>query len=57
MQYAEQGNAKAQYNVGLMYDKGWGVPKNDAEAVKWYRMAAEQGNELAKYYLEELEAE
>ena len=41
--YAEQGNAKAQYNVGLMYDKGWGVPENDAEAAKWYRQAAEQG--------------
>ena len=54
---AEQGDAKAQYKLGVMYDYGRGVPVNDAEAVKWYRMAAEQGNELAKYYLEELEAE
>ena len=54
---AEQGDAVAQFKLGFMYDYGRGIPVNDAEAVKWYRMAAEQGNELAKYYLEELEAE
>jgi TPR repeat protein len=26
-----------------MYDKGKGVRENDTEAVKWYRLAAEQG--------------
>jgi TPR repeat protein len=26
-----------------MYDNGYGVPENDAEAVKWYRKAVEQG--------------
>ena len=26
---AEQGNAKAQYNLGLMYDNGEGVPEDD----------------------------
>ncbi len=41
---AEQGYAKAQYNLGGMYDKGQGVPQDDAEAVKWYRKAAEQGD-------------
>ncbi len=41
---AKQGNAKAQYNLGLMYRKGQGVPKDDAEAVGWWRKAAEQGN-------------
>ena len=30
-----------------MYDKGQGVPQDYAEAVKWYRKAAEQGNALA----------
>ena len=29
--------------IGHMYDKGEGVEQNDLEAVKWYRMAAEQG--------------
>ncbi len=41
---AKQGNAKAQYNLGFMYNHGEGVPQDDAEAVKWYRKAAEQGN-------------
>ena len=31
---AEQGNADAQYNLGMMYDEGEGVPQDDAEAVK-----------------------
>ena len=41
--FADQGDAFAQYNLGLMYDNGEGVTENDAEAVKWYRKAADQG--------------
>ena len=41
---AEQGNASAQFNLGLMYSNGWGVPENDKTAVKWYTLAAEQGD-------------
>ena len=41
---AEQGNAKAQKNLGVMYDNGNGVLQDYAEALKWYRLAAEQGN-------------
>ncbi len=40
---AEQGDASAQYNLGIMYINGKGVPQDYAEAVKWYRLAAEQG--------------
>ncbi len=40
---AEQGHAEAQFNIGLMYDKGQGMPQDYAEAAKWYRRAAEQG--------------
>ena len=40
---AEQGVAEAQYNLGVMYSNGTGVPENDAEALKWYRLAAAQG--------------
>ncbi len=40
---AEQGHAKAQHNLGLMYESGLGVPKDCSEAAKWYRLAAEQG--------------
>jgi len=41
---AEQGDADAQYNLGLMYYNGQGVPKDYAEAVKWYRQAADKNN-------------
>ena len=46
--YAEQGYAAAQFNLGVMYANGEGVPKDDAEAVRWYRLAAEQGNARAQ---------
>ena len=45
--FAKQGNASAQLGLGGKYDQGQGVMQNYAEAVKWYRMAAEQGNALA----------
>ena len=41
---AEQGNADAQFNLGLMYEKGRGVPQDYKTAMKWYRLAAEQGD-------------
>ena len=40
---AEQGDADAQTDLGIMYDNGFGVPQDYAEALKWYRKAAEQG--------------
>ena len=40
---AEQGNASAQYNLGVMYRDGMGVLKDEQQAVAWYRKAAEQG--------------
>ena len=48
---AEQGVADAQYNLGVMYDKGKGVPENDKTALKWYRLAAKQGLADAQYNL------
>jgi hypothetical protein len=48
---AEQGDAIAQFNLGLMYRKGQGVPRYYKEAVKWYRKAAEQGNAEGQYSL------
>ena len=41
---AKQGNAEAQYNLGLMYEKGQVVPKDFKEAFKWSKLAADQGN-------------
>ena len=48
---AEQGDAFAQANLGLMYTNGQGVPQDDTEAVRWYRLAAEQGHALAQLNL------
>jgi TPR repeat protein len=48
---AEQGDASAQFNLGMMYAKGEGVPKDNVEAVEWVRKAAEQGLENAKEWL------
>ena len=48
---AERGNPRAQNGLGMIYDRGLGVPKNLNEASKWYRKAAEQGYALAQSYL------
>ena len=48
---AEHGNANAQTGLGVMYEKGKGVPRNYKTAVKWHRLAAEQGLAPAQYNL------
>ncbi len=48
---AEQDDASAQHNLGVMYERGYGVPQNYAEAVKWYKKVAEQGQVDAQYNL------
>ena len=40
---AEGGDAKAQSDLGAMYNNGQGVPKDQAEALAWFRRAADQG--------------
>lgn len=40
---AENGNAAAQYQLGLLYEGGKGVRKDAKEAAKWIREAAQQG--------------
>jgi TPR repeat protein len=44
---ADQGNASAQINLGLLHESGQGVTKDLDEAVKLYQKAADQGNEGA----------
>lgn len=48
---AEQGNATAQFNLGLMYFNGTGVAQDDQAAVKWFRLAAEQNDAFAQFAL------
>ena len=48
---AEEGNAEAQANLGVCYAQGEGVSINADESVKWLKMAAEQGEPKAQFYL------
>ncbi len=48
---AEQGDAGAQYVIGLDYRLGVGVPRDITQAAVWYRKAAEQGNAGAQFDL------
>ena len=41
----------AQFNLGVMYENGRGVAKDEVEAVKWYRKAADQGYASAQVNL------
>jgi len=50
-QLADQGHAKAQFNLGVMYDRGQYVTQDYVQAVSWYVKAAEQGNANAQYNL------
>lgn len=49
--YAEQGDAEAQYNLGLCYSEGDGVQQDDLEAAKWFRQAAERNHAVAQHNL------
>ena len=40
---AEQGDSISQFELGLAYETGRGVPEDGIEAARWYRLAAEQG--------------
>ena len=51
---AEQGDAVAQNSLGYCYYNGKGVEQSYAEAVKWWRLAAQNGNENAKILLNNL---
>lgn len=48
---AEQGDARAQFGLGLLYADGFGVPMDDARALDWFGRAAGQGDANAQYRL------
>lgn len=45
---ADLGAADAQFEIGLLYADGDGVPKDWSEAARWYLKAAEQGHLIAQ---------
>jgi TPR repeat protein len=54
---AEQADADAQLQLGLMYSDGHRVPKDDAKALTWFRKAAEQGHPDAQLLVGSMYAE
>ena len=51
---AENGDASAQYKLGLMYENGQGTKRDMEKAREWYEKAAANGDEEAKEALKNL---
>jgi uncharacterized protein len=45
---AHEGHSGAQFNLGVLYAVGRGVPQDYGQAARWYRLAAEHGHALAQ---------
>ena len=52
---ANQGNAMAQYQLGVCLENGIGVVKDEREAIEWYKKAAELGHEEARERMKSLD--
>jgi uncharacterized protein len=48
---AEGGDALAQYNLGVLHERGLGVPQDESQAMWWYLKSAAQGYAWAAYNL------
>ncbi len=48
---AEAGDARSQFNIGNMYDRGRGVAADRGLAITWWRKAADRGYARAQYNL------
>lgn len=48
---AAEGHSDSQFNLGLMYEQGIGVGKDEKEALTWYLKAAQLGNSNAQFNL------
>lgn len=46
---AENGDIRAQYAIGRLFEKGHGVDRNLETAINWYRKAAEHGHPDSEY--------
>lgn len=56
-EWAYKGYAPTQYDLGVCYEKGEGVPQDLKKAMRWYRKAAQQGEEPAIKALQRLQNE
>jgi uncharacterized protein len=48
---AEAGDPRAETYLGIMYDNGYGVPQDRAQAFGWFELAAGRGFASAQYHL------
>ena len=51
---AQEEYAEAQRGLGLLYQDGHGVERNDVKAARWFEKAARQGGAVVQYHLEML---
>ena len=49
---AQRGVVDSQYNLGVLYESGQGLPKNLTEAYIWYSIAAAQGDQFARKHID-----
>ncbi len=54
---AEQGDASAQYNLGLLFETGAGLPVDIKQAARWFAASAAQGDSIAEMKMASLYAE
>ncbi|HFS82639.1 MAG TPA: sel1 repeat family protein [Epsilonproteobacteria bacterium] len=52
MKQAASGDVKAEFQLGLAYDNGYGVKRDMKHALKWYKRAAEHGSKQAAEVLQ-----
>ncbi|HLA36203.1 MAG TPA: tetratricopeptide repeat protein [Rhodocyclaceae bacterium] len=48
---ANEGNAQAQYRLGILYYHGKGAPEDENLAIYWWKKAAAQGNSEAMFHI------
>lgn len=51
MKQADQGDAEAEYHIGMMYNNGIGITQDAKQAFTWFQKSAEGGDPLGAYKL------
>jgi len=54
---AKSGNSEAMYHLGILYYEGWGVERDEDEAIKWWKRANRAGSLDAKYMLQTIKTD
>jgi TPR repeat protein len=53
---ADKNNADGEYYMAVAYLNGFGVPKDEAQAAKWFKRSADRGHAVAQYWFGEMTA-